>query len=144
VFLGADYSPVHIEPLLFETMIFGGVFDGYRIQYTTREDALNGHAKAVCLAALNAMHIPKMIRKWDFEKHEYERIENKNNVRHLLGDPDPEEIIRCANCGKEVTVGESMVSKQWQDDIGFGYLVCMKCSITEWAKFNSEKDKNRT
>jgi hypothetical protein len=37
------------EPLIFETMIFGGDHDGYQMRYATRELAEAGHAVAVKL-----------------------------------------------------------------------------------------------
>ena len=49
VFLGIDHSHGDGEPLLYETMIFGGKHDGYQDRYPTREKALLGHAEAVAL-----------------------------------------------------------------------------------------------
>lgn len=44
VFLGYDHSYGETEsPLLFETMVFDGDFDGYQMRYSTYEDALKGH-----------------------------------------------------------------------------------------------------
>ncbi len=37
-------------PLLFETMIFGGIHDGLRRQYCSWDEALNGHWSTVRLA----------------------------------------------------------------------------------------------
>jgi len=58
VFLGIDHSfGFDSEPLLYETMIFGMKFDGendyegYQVRYSTLEEALNGHAKAITIAA---------------------------------------------------------------------------------------------
>ena len=50
VFLGLDHSFDHGEPVLWETMIFGGPHDGYQNRYTSREAAVRGHAVAVQLA----------------------------------------------------------------------------------------------
>ncbi len=48
VFTGIDYcSP----PRLWETIIFGGSHDQYQDRYTSREDALAGHDKALTLAS---------------------------------------------------------------------------------------------
>lgn len=143
VFLGVDHAPGHAQPLLFETMIFGGKLDGYEERYATREEALVGHADAVCLVKLSAEYIPATIRKWDFEKHEYETVANKYDARLAFSEFDPEEIISCANCGKEITAGESMVSKQWHNGMGFGYPVCGECHTIEWDKYNSLKDGDR-
>ncbi len=47
VFLGTGYGQ---PPQLWETMIFGGgEFDGAKTRYTTRAEALAGHARAVDL-----------------------------------------------------------------------------------------------
>ena len=48
VFLGLDHRFSNTgEPVLWETMIFGGPHDGYQDRYTSRADADAGHAKAV-------------------------------------------------------------------------------------------------
>lgn len=51
VFLGLDHGfGLTAQPLLFETMIFGGAHDEYQERYATRDEALAGHAKALALA----------------------------------------------------------------------------------------------
>lgn len=50
VFLGLDHSFTHGEPVLWETMIFGGPHDGFQDRYTSRQDAVAGHERAVELA----------------------------------------------------------------------------------------------
>lgn len=50
VFLGIDHSHSYIfggEPLLFETMIFGGEHDEYCERYSTWEEAEAGHQRAI-------------------------------------------------------------------------------------------------
>lgn len=47
VWLGLDHQYGDGPPLIFETMIFGGEHDGYQERYSTKEQALAGHAKAV-------------------------------------------------------------------------------------------------
>lgn len=49
VFLGMDHSFGHGEPVLFETMIFGGEHDEYQERYHTLEESMIGHEKAVSL-----------------------------------------------------------------------------------------------
>ena len=51
VFLGLDHSFFGSPPLLWETMIFGGPEHGYEERYSSRADAVAGHAKAVALAS---------------------------------------------------------------------------------------------
>jgi len=43
VFLGLDHQYGIGEPLLFETMIFGGVHDQYQERYSTWDEAVAGH-----------------------------------------------------------------------------------------------------
>lgn len=47
VFLGINHCFNGGEPILFETMIFGGKFDGYQKRYFTWEQAEEGHLKAL-------------------------------------------------------------------------------------------------
>ncbi|MES2360001.1 MAG: hypothetical protein V4529_16800 [Gemmatimonadota bacterium] len=54
VFLGLDHSWGSGPPLLFETMIFGGAHDEEQWRYSTRAEAVAGHAAAVKLAGGSA------------------------------------------------------------------------------------------
>lgn len=47
VFLGLDHNFQRGEPILFETMIFGGPLDGEMWRYHTYDQAERGHAEAV-------------------------------------------------------------------------------------------------
>jgi hypothetical protein len=46
VFLGLDHSWDGGEPLLFETMIFGGKYDGYQTRCSTWDEAVIKHEEA--------------------------------------------------------------------------------------------------
>jgi len=62
VFLGLDHSfSDEGPPILFETMIFGGVFSEYQDRYATWDEAEEGHKKALNMILENA------IREEDFE-----------------------------------------------------------------------------
>lgn len=50
VFLGLDNSFGGGIPILFETMMFGGEYNGYQERYATWEEAEKGHKEAVILA----------------------------------------------------------------------------------------------
>lgn len=45
VFLGIDHSFGLSKPVIFETMIFGGNFDGEQERYCTYEEAETGHKR---------------------------------------------------------------------------------------------------
>lgn len=48
VFLGLDHAWNSSIPVLWETMIFGGIHDqAYQERYSSHEDALDGHQKAI-------------------------------------------------------------------------------------------------
>ena len=49
VFLGIDHNFGEGDPILFETMIFGGKHDEYQERYSTYEEAEKGHQKAIKL-----------------------------------------------------------------------------------------------
>src|SRR3990167_6336692 len=49
VFLDIDHDLGYGIPILYETMIFGGEHDLYQERYSTREEALIGHEKAIQL-----------------------------------------------------------------------------------------------
>lgn len=50
VFLSMDHARIgETTPVLWETMIFGGEHDGYQERYTSHEDALAGHQRALDL-----------------------------------------------------------------------------------------------
>jgi hypothetical protein len=45
-FLGIDHA-WQGEPMLYETMVFGGALDGEMARYSTRAEALEGHERMV-------------------------------------------------------------------------------------------------
>lgn len=50
VFLGVDHNFLGKDPILFETMIFGGTHDGDGERYHTWEEAEDGHERYVDIA----------------------------------------------------------------------------------------------
>ncbi len=52
IWLGHDHAYGDGPPLIFETMIFGGPLDEYQQRYSTKNEALIGHEKAVKFARL--------------------------------------------------------------------------------------------
>lgn len=59
VFLGLDHNFTHGDPVLWETMIFGGPHDGYQERYTSKADAEIGHQIAVELAKGGSQEPPR-------------------------------------------------------------------------------------
>lgn len=54
VFLGLDHSFTYGPPIVFETMIFGGEHDQYQERYSTYDEALAGHKKALDMVKMRA------------------------------------------------------------------------------------------
>src|SRR5207245_9451486 len=52
VFLGLNHNFRGGEPLLFETMIFGGPLDGETWRYASTAEAMRGHQEAVTQAKI--------------------------------------------------------------------------------------------
>jgi hypothetical protein len=54
VFIGLDHNTLNNgPPHIFETMVFGGKYDGYMRRYSTYEEAEKGHEKAVKMVSEN-------------------------------------------------------------------------------------------
>ncbi len=47
VFLGLDHSFGNGSPILFETLVFGGVFNGYMERYASWDEAVAGHERVL-------------------------------------------------------------------------------------------------
>jgi hypothetical protein len=56
VFLGLDHDWLGTgPPVLWETLVFGGVLDGEMRRYTSRAEALRGH-QAMCQRVMETLH----------------------------------------------------------------------------------------
>ena len=75
------------------------------------------------------------LRKWNYERHDYEphRIPAEWNVS--LFESDMEKIINCAHCGKELPWGATYTSREIHNAMGFGYGVCDRCYEEEWQRY---------
>lgn len=71
------------------------------------------------------------VNRWDFENHKYDIVNiNPDWVVTTKGELDW--IVNCVNCGKMLLVENCYTSYQYQDGVGFGYLVCEDCANDEW------------
>jgi len=70
VFLGLDHQFGDGPPVLWETMVFGGVLDGEIRRYTSRAEALRGH-QAMCerVTATGGAKAPTPPRSRDRHRH---------------------------------------------------------------------------
>jgi hypothetical protein len=66
VWLGIDHGFGFSEhPIIFETMIFGGLYDEYQLRYNTEEQALAGHEMIV--KALENNQSPEEVNHENYE-----------------------------------------------------------------------------
>lgn len=68
VFIGLDYGTFGDgQPLLYETMVFGGVMDGYVRRYTSRRAAREGHEEVVRDVLSRPVGSYTFSRRWTME-----------------------------------------------------------------------------
>lgn len=67
------------------------------------------------------------IQKWNNAKGEYEPYEVPADWQCRLSEPNMDEIVNCAACGKKTRFGECYTSLEIHDRWGFGYAVCPEC-----------------
>jgi hypothetical protein len=61
VFLGLDCNwREEGEPILWETMIFGGKYNEYGERYSSKEDALEGHKRALAMVKGEILPLKKL------------------------------------------------------------------------------------
>lgn len=67
-----------------------------------------------------------ILNKWNFQTKEYEPFDSPAKKIKLYTE-DMDELVDCANCGKELKYGECYTSRTIHTDVGFGYGVCENC-----------------
>lgn len=83
----------------------------------------------------------RLLRKWNGNKKEYEdyKIPGNWNVKTYCADMD--EIVNCAQCGKELKYGNTYTSMEVHTEMGFGYGVCDTCYRFELKRRFKEDDE---
>lgn len=71
-------------------------------------------------------------QKWDWHKHEYEPYDLPEGS--VMYHHDMDKKVTCAQCGKEITFGDSYSSWEIHNNIGLGYSVCDDCYKKEWRR----------
>lgn len=72
-----------------------------------------------------------IVNKWNFEKHKYDVVAIPDHWFIVINAPLGIHID-CVACGKDLLVDDSYTSYQYQDDVGFGYVICEDCANKEW------------
>lgn len=89
----------------------------------------------------------RVLRKWNYEKHDYELYEVPDDWKLILYTDDMDELTTCPHCGKQLPFGYTYTSMEIHTVGGFGYYVCECCYREEWkrrksAEENSYEDSN--
>lgn len=67
------------------------------------------------------------MQKYNRELHKYEEYKIPKEWRCPLYSEDMDEVVNCAQCGKEVLYGDCYTSMEVHNHIGLGYGVCPDC-----------------
>lgn len=85
-----------------------------------------------------------LLRKWNYQKHEYEPYEIPNEWNVKIYSENMYEKVNCPHCGKEVPFGDTYTSHEIHTEIGLGYPVCEECYEKEnklWIEAHKEELK---
>ena len=83
----------------------------------------------------------KILKKWNYQKHDYEPYEVPDDWKFVLWTDDMEKKTTCPHCGQDFPFGETYTSKEIHTEMGFGYFVCEKCYEEEWRRYDLAKEK---
>jgi hypothetical protein len=67
------------------------------------------------------------LRKWNPTKREYEPYEVPDDWHVSTYSENMDEVVNCAQCGREMTFGIGYTSRRVHTTGGFGYMVCEGC-----------------
>ena len=75
-----------------------------------------------------------IINRWNYKKHNYEKVEVNGYWNCKTYSDDMEEIINCPNCGKAIKFKDGYTSMEWHTDFGIGFTVCSECHEKEYKR----------
>ncbi len=81
------------------------------------------------------------IRKWNFEKREYEDYVVPEGKVPMFYSTDMNELGNCASCGRDIKYGDCYTSRQLHTLSGMGYSVCPDCHAKEVRKEREAREK---
>ena len=83
----------------------------------------------------------KSIPRFSYKKHKYCMVIIPNEWHVSLYEDDMDNIVNCANCGKELRYGNGFTSQEYHEQqFGFGYIVCEDCHNAELKRRLEEYD----
>ena len=76
-----------------------------------------------------------LLRKWNYEKREYEPYEIPDDWNCKTYSLDMDEVVNCPHCGEKLLFGHGYTSMEIHTEFGFGYCVCSDCYRKEWERY---------
>lgn len=83
-----------------------------------------------------------ILKKWNYEKQEYEDYEVPDEYKIKVSTADLEETINCADCGKQILYGNSFRSREIKSNYGFNYAICIDCHKKELGNVYKDLEKD--
>ena len=75
------------------------------------------------------------MKRWSYKTQSYIKYDVPKKWKCLIYCDDMDEKINCAECGKEITFGESYSSHRIFNDSGvFSHMVCPECHEREYEE----------
>lgn len=90
----------------------------------------------VATRATTYLVMPFLLRKWNYETHEYLPFISPAIVLSIYSE-DMLEEVDCANCGTRMTYGDTYTSRTIHNDSGIGFPVCDPCYQKELEEENA-------
>lgn len=81
-----------------------------------------------------------IIGRWNYQTHEYDPYIPPEGWKIVLYTTDMDEGINCTNCGKAMTYGDGLTSKELHNGLGLGYPVCQSCYDGEIKRWKDNHD----
>ena len=76
-----------------------------------------------------------ILRKWNYEKREYEPYEIPNDWNVKAYSEDMDEMVTCPHCGRDFHYGNGLTSHEIHNEYGLGYAVCEECYGQEMGRY---------
>ena len=75
-----------------------------------------------------------LLRKWNYQKREYEPYEVPDDWNVKTYSNDMDEIVNRPHCGKPLPFGDCYTSREIHTKFGMGFAVCSECYEQEWER----------
>lgn len=81
-----------------------------------------------------------ILSRWDRDAGRYLPHEVPDDWNCKTYSTDMDEIVNCAQCGRELPFGKCFTSLEVHTKVGFGYAVCEPCHGEEFERKHGKDD----